>query len=313
LISVYPVVLLLLYFVQRTRHWWRFLLLLSIPHLLLLLIMLVQGNIAQWYDQAVTFNRVYYSRYELAGDAMSIVLRSVATQLSMMVAYLDPRAVLSVTGFLFWSTLLAVAVLWQQRGALLAVLFLAVALLAQMRGDTGYHGAPWFVVAFASIGIVLLAALRGLHRWPVPCAVYVLLVAWFLRDIGGFYRHQERGPAPDQPFVQAVLAHSQPGDAIWAAPFEPYIYLAADRPPASAYWYYHPWLAESDAITRQVLDDLQTARPRVIVFRADKDIPWYFPLARPQTYGAQVYEYIRSEYRPVDFDDPVLRDVYLRR
>jgi hypothetical protein len=141
----------------------------------------------------------------------------------------------------------------------------------------------------------------------------VALTANFVRDIGGFYRRLPRGEGLESPYTAVVSAATQPGDRIWAAPFEPTLYLQTGRLPASTYWYLHPWLAASPDITAAVLRDLQRVQPPVVVFEADKHIPWNFPLPTPAEYAPTVYALIQQNYVPLDSQDPLLRDVYLRR
>ena len=144
-------------------------------------------------------------------------------------------------------------------------------------------------------------------------AAYLAWAALFYHDIGGFYLHLPRGQGLETPYTRVVAAATEPADRIWAAPFEPSLYVETNRLPASPYAYYHPWLADSPAITAGLLRDLRAVRPPVVVFKADWHIPWAFPLPVPAEFGREVFAYIQQEYVALDPADPVLRDVYLRR
>ena len=349
LISVYPIGLMALYYVVRkllllrrspgSVRWkveLRFVGIVVAPHVLTALAIVLAGMGGAFYDQAVEFNRFYYARYEIGGDPLSILARAVSDYAAVVVQYLRPSGLREIETFLIVSNVLAALVLWRKRDGLFALFYVGIVVLSRMRG-AGYHGAPYFLVSFASIGIVLAVAVEqgwravqsggrvGSIRMPsgsaraaalavgVVLAGYVGLTAIFYHDVAGFYRRLPRGTELVSPYAPIVAAATDPNEPIWAAPFEPDVYFETGRSLASPDWYYHPWMADSEAVTQRVLSDLQRVRPPLVVFRAGKQIPWDFPLPTPAQYGQRVYAFIRDAYVPVDARDPVLRDVFVRK
>jgi hypothetical protein len=353
LISAYPILLIALYYVVRkvSRHLrggprirWRheavFVAILLAPLVWLVVWLVARGEAGALIDQAIRFNQIYYARYDLGGNPIEILLKSVTSFKDVVVQYLRPGALREVETFLLIGNIAAVLVVWKKRDLLFAAFYVGLVIVSRMRG-AGYHGSPYFLVSFASIAIVLAyaadAAIRMARqrfaagaRSASPRAVgpgqalvglvlvgFVGLAAVFYHDIAGFYLHLPRaaGDSGDVQvtFASVVDAATAPGDRLWAAPFEPYLYLKANRLPVSPYWYYHPWMSDSPEVTDGILRDLQAAPPPLIIFQADKDIPWDFPLPTPREYGARVFAFITSGYAALDEQDPVLRDVFVRR
>jgi hypothetical protein len=350
LISIYPILLVAAYYVARKtlryfhggrsidlRREARFLAILLTPHLLVGLWLVTQGAAGSFWDQAVRFNQLYYSRYDIGGDPAGILKTSLTEFKNLAVQYLRPGALREVETFLLISNIVAVGVAWKRRDLLFGVFYAGLVVLSRMRG-AGYHGAPYFLVSFASIAIVLAfaadMALGAARRWSaaggrsrlpglwealagVVLLGYVGLAAVFYHDIAGFYLHLPRSATEVQDVQSAYAAVVQvataPGDRIWTAPDEPYVYLKADRLPVSTYWFYHPWMADSPEVTEGVLRDLQAGQPPLIVFRADKDVPWNFPLPTLRQYGTRVFAFIQAGYAAIDDQDPLLRDVFVRR
>jgi hypothetical protein len=342
LISLYPLAAMAAYYVVRklaARVEWRaellFVIVLAVPHLCLLLIMVQQSTLSDFIDQAFVFNQQHYAHYDIGGDPLTILRNAVGEFAGLIGNYLKPANWRDVETVLLVSNLVAPLLLWRRRGRLFAAFYLAVVFLSRMRGP-GYHGAPYFVVSFVSLALVLGFAADALWRvarerlLPGGSArarsgtvQQVLVVAaalgWigfvgvFYHDIGGFVLRLPRGEGLQSPYSESVAVASGPTDRIWVAPLDPSVYLETGRSPASRYTFYHPWLAESPEITAAVLHDLQTNRPAVIVFEADKRIDWLFPLPTPAEYGATVFAYIQQQYAPLDPRDPVLRNVFVRR
>jgi hypothetical protein len=345
LISLYPLLLVAVYYVVRKAYrylrggprttWKRegvFVAILLAPHLLLALWLVAQGSAGDLVDQAFRFNQVYYSRYDLGDNPVAILAKSFSDFKDVAVQYLRLGSLREVETVLLVSNIAAVFVVWKKRDLLFAVFYVGLVILARMRAP-GYHGSPYFLVSFASIAVVVSFAVDGAldvlkrsreHLFTTRKVLlglallgYLALVGVFYHDVAGFYRRLPRGVGDTEDVATAyatiVDAATAPDDRIWAAPDEPYVYLKANRLPASRYWFYHPWLADSSEITEGVLRDLQTAQPALIVFRADKEIPWMFPLPTPREFGARVYAFIRAGYVALDDQDPVLRDVFVRR
>jgi hypothetical protein len=117
-------------------------------------------------------------------------------------------------------------------------------------------------------------------------------------------------PTRDQTEVAAIRDLTAPVETIFVGPYDPYIYLAADRPPASTFPFYFPWQAIDPRSEGKLLEDLRTNRPPVILFRRDELVNdrW-----SPREYGTRVLAFIDQDYEPLDPSSAVLSNVLVRR
>ncbi|GAC1313571.1 MAG: hypothetical protein NVSMB2_01680 [Chloroflexota bacterium] len=340
LISVYPLAALLIGYAmtrwgeRRVRPivWRREVLfgaLIAAPWLVLLAVFTVQGVLGTFFMDAINFNQRYYARYDIGGDPATMLGNAAREFMTLVATYANPTQWHEVETVLLVANIGAVVVLARQRSGRVAALYAVLIFLSRMRGP-GYHGAPYFVLSFASVGFVVDWALRMCWTvWvrsrtaaPVPrwtgvaggtlAALVLAYATFFYRDIGGFVLHLPRGQGVHSPYSASVAALTLPGEKIWVAPLDPTVYLDTDRRPASVYSYFHPWLADSPEITTTVLRDIGAERPPVIVFEADKHIDWLFALPTPAEYAPRVLGLIRANYQPVDPADGLLRNVYVR-
>jgi hypothetical protein len=287
-------------------------------------LLVVAGVFEAWFDQAVRFNQTYYSRYELGGDPLSILQVTLPDMLKDFATYFRPDAWPDVQAFFLVSNVAATVVVWRTRGPGLGLVYLALIPLSRMRGNAGYHGSPYMAMTVVSMAVLASAAVPHLirvvrnreFRWQLATVLsvaYLVYGVYFVRDVAGFYRRMPRDADLDAPAGRVVAALTAPHDRVWMGPFEPYAYLVAQRNPSSSIWYVFPWLADSPNVMQQLTGDLQAAPPPVVVFDADRQIPWYFSLPPPSEYAAPVYAFLERNYVPLDAQDPVLSEVYLLR
>lgn len=305
--------------------------LIAAPWLVLLVVFVAQGTFGTFVADAIDFNQRYYARYDIGGDPVTMLGNAAREFGTLIVTYLRPTQWHEVETVLLLANIGAIVVLGLRKSLGFAALYAALVFLSRMRGP-GYHGAPYFVLSFASIGLVVDWALQDIwslwrrwrsgstssRRWGAVAAgvlatLCLAYTAFFYRDIGGFVLRLPRGQGINSPYSASVAALTLPGEKIWVAPLDPTVYLDTDRKPASVYSYYHPWLADSPSISAGVLRDLENERPSVIVFEADKHIDWLFPLLTPAQYAADVFTFVNSNYQAVDPTDAVLGNVYVRK
>jgi len=109
-------------------------------------------------------------------------------------------------------------------------------------------------------------------------------------------------------FVAAITA---PGERIFVVPFDQYVYLAANRMPASVFSYYLPWHAVDPRIEARLRDDLHATRPPVVIFRSNELVngQWL-----PKEYASGLYAFlVDQEYVPLDASSALLGDVLVRK
>jgi hypothetical protein len=102
-----------------------------------------------------------------------------------------------------------------------------------------------------------------------------------------------------------------PDERIFVLPFDPYVYLASQRMPASVFTYYLPWHAVDPRIVGQLFDELRLNRPPLIVFRRDELVNgrWL-----PRQYASDLYDFLLQQgYAPLDAPVDVFGEMLVRR
>ena len=305
-----------------------------------LLILLWTGAAAQFLDQAFTFNRRFYSRYVL-GDTPLLALRHVASGY-----YHYARTVLTPELLVGGEAVLVVAVgmvalrLARTYGLAAGSSYGLAVALARLRG-VPFHDQGYYVLAIYSAATVATWAvgrLRGMvsaairprriderpvlagRQWRAAstgaAVVYVVLLAAYLIQAARVYPWRY-GEVYWFAYHDAVQAVAQPEEPVFVGPIDPQAYLDVGRKPASKYAFYLPWMGDSPAITAQLIDDLETSQPPVIVFpldvamlRKEGNSMQRFVV---RSYASQVGGYLAEHYVAVDDADPVWKNVLLRR
>jgi len=170
-------------------------------------------------------------------------------------------------------------------------------------------------VSYASLALVSVWAVRtlaapGRRSWAgVLAAGGLVLVSTLLVRVGLSY---DLGPgtarsAPEVPIVEAL---TRPGERIFVAPYDPYVYLATDRLPAATLPFYFPWQAVDPRSQSQLVAELRANRPPVIVFRHAEAVNDRWVAGE---YGRPLLEALAADYAPLDPNRPVLSDILVPR
>jgi hypothetical protein len=196
----------------------------------------------------------------------------------------------------------------RRRGPLVGLLYYLFVALTHVRVSGMYYVCSYFSLALLAVWAA--GVLNRRDRALIPSAALTLaLVGLFAVQVGRGYDFSETPPrtAPEVAVIRELTA---PGDRIFVGPYDPYIYLAAERAPASTLPFYFPWQAIDPRSEGKLLDDLRTRRPPVVVFRRDELVNdrW-----SPREYGTRLLQFIDAEYEPVDPTSPVLSTVFVRR
>jgi len=185
-------------------------------------------------------------------------------------------------------------------------------------GYTGFHSAPYFVVSLASLGW-LIAFIYQPRRVRILATVFLLVffltctVPAYLRyTLPVYWRHVRSDPELFNlipvfatSYDSEVKALTKPGDLIWSAGVDGYIYINNRCRPASRIWGLVPWFV--DAYSSEIILDIEKNRPKVIIFQSDGMV-WGHAL---KDFGADLHRYIKTRYSPLDANMPVKRDIYV--
>jgi hypothetical protein len=279
----------------------------ALPNLLVLLGFWVSGILGEFIYDAYQFNQAFYSQYLMNASVIGMLHDWEAQYRTYLVDSL--RNPLGVQGCLVLANVFATWLVYRSRGLPAAGVYYLFIALSHVRNEWAYYLESYF-----SLALAVAWAVGHLRRLPRPGslveklapALVVLLAADFVVQVGLTYDLSAR-PARDQTDVNVVLALSSPGDRLFVAPFDPYMYLATDRMPASSLSFYFPWQAIDPRMQARLFGDLATERPPVVIFRG-----WERVNDRWLTgeYAKGLYDFLLSQgYAPLDAASPGLGDV----
>ncbi|MDO9541409.1 MAG: hypothetical protein Q7J98_03690 [Kiritimatiellia bacterium] len=285
------------------------------------------GNLGHFYYQAYEFNRTIYAKYVWGGGQPSPLaafgmlpliwiqhgISALRTALQNFTLSLD---LLLVAGNLAF-------IIFIRRGWVFSiVLFLFLTYTGTRSfggcGYTGFHSAPYFMVSLALLGW-LIANLYQPRRARILVMVCLLVIFFkctipaylgctlpvYLRHIRSAQKLFSLDAFFATPYDKEIKALTKPGDMIWSAGIEGYVYINNRCMPASRIWCLVPWFAEDYG--DEIVADLEKNRPQVIIFPADGMV-WGHPL---KDFGADIFHYIQARYRPLDINVPVKKDIYV--
>lgn len=317
LLALYPLAVLAVAFVWA--HWRRPLRIFELgaivlaPHLLVLLGFALSGALSAMLYDAAQFNQAYYSQFVMSASPVQMLHDWEAqyrTYLHLSLA--DP---LGIQGGLVLGNLAAAGLAWARRGPLVGLAVYAFGALSHVRTEDGYY-----LVSYASLALVgtwAVGVLAHARRCRTRAGALALLGAllslallgnWLVR-VGREYDLSGR-PARTAAEVPIILALTQPGERIFVAPYDPYLYLATDRMPAARLPFYFPWQAVDPRSRGELLADLRANRPPVIVFRQAEAVNDRWVAGE---YGRPLLDALAADYAPLDPTAPVLQDVLVPR
>jgi hypothetical protein len=266
LLSIYPLGLLgICYLASRppVREAARLGALVVAPHLIVLVGLAAVGALGAFVYDAYLFNQTYYAQFVMNGSILGMLHDWEAQYRTYLLASL--RSPLSLEGCLVLANLVATFVVYRRRGAAAAVVYFLFVSLARVR-----NGGPYYLASYFSLALVVgWAVSRWQARRSLQALPALALIAVFVFQVARTYDFS-RTPTyaqPEQAILQAVTA---PGERIFVAPYDPYLYLAAGRLPASTYEFYFPWQAADPRSDGQIMDELRQRRPAAIVFHQDE-------------------------------------------
>jgi hypothetical protein len=262
------------------------------------------GSLGDFIYDAYQFNQTYYSQFLMNSSVFGMLHDWEAQYRTYLSESLHNP--LGVQSCLILVNLCATWVVYRSRGLPVAALYYLFVALSHVRNEGAYYVCSYFglalIVAWAA------SAVRAPRKqWQiVVSALFLALLAdfaWHVALVYDFSRQPSR-PTAEVGIVQAL---TEPGERIFVAPFDPYIYLDSQRAPASRFTFFFPWQAIDPRIEGELFRDLTTTRPALVVFRSNELVNDRWLVS---DYGKRLYEFLLGQgYAPLDASSPAVGDV----
>lgn len=286
--------------------------LVTVPHLALLGVISAQGELAQFIDQAVSYNQLYYSQFVMNPSIAGMLHDWEAQYRTYLLQSVGIGAPPGVHTILVVGNIVAAVLVGARRGIAWGVGYWLFIGLCHVRNEGAYYLCSYFSLALLlDAAFDTPGALPRRRLAPVPvlgAAAALLLIAPFTLLVARTYDFSGRPPRY-VPEVRAITALTAPTDTLFVVPFDPYVYLAAERRPASIYTYFLPWHVVSPSIVARLNSDLLANRPAAVVFRGDEPVnDRYYA----REYASDLYAFLLAQgYAPLGERD-LFGDVLMR-
>lgn len=280
---------------------------------------LLTGNFGRFWYQAYEFNRTVYPKYINIGGRYDAIM----TFINLPVAWIrhgqDVLGTAIQTRSMSLGLLMMIAnlafIFWAGRGWLFSMILFVFLTYTGTRGfggfgHEGFHSAPYYLVSLVSLGWLISILCRPRL---IKAAALIGLVFFFLNitlPVYGklaqfnpaFLKQDPLFPIPGIEFIRPWI---NPGEPLWSASINGYLYIDTHCPPASRVWGLVPWYGET--YLNDIIADLEKTQPKVIYFPAELAISG----RKLIEYAHPIYNYIQQHYRPLDKEAPVRRDLYI--
>jgi len=281
-------------------------------------VLLAQGALPAFIDEALLFNTQVYSKY------LDVQLTSPSALLWQSLSFVRHRFSF-VVDWMAGQETKATAASYAAGLELVLVVFLATLIVMNRRevlfrlslcllfpltvARDGFHLAPF--ITLASLGCAqLMGGIVGRSRLVQAAAIMVAVLAlriYFLflpTDLGAPDELAE-SLKPDS----RVMQYARETDTILYLPMSPDGYLAADRRPGSFYSFFLPWEADVPGAEDRVIADIERNHIAVIVMDQETAVWGKYRL---HDYAPRLSAHILTTYRPVDSGDPHQARIFVR-
>jgi len=291
----------------------------AIPFVLLGGWYVLTGNFGRFWYQAYEFNRTVYSKYVNIGGQYDALLTFINLPLSWIRHGQNILGTAIRTRTMSLELLMMIAnlafIFWARRGWLFSVILFVFLTYTGTRGFggfgyEGFHSAPYYLVSLVSLGWLISILCRP---QLIKAVALIGLVFLFLNITVPVYgklaqfdpAFLKRDPLFPIPGIEFIHPWINPGEPLWSASINGYVYIDAHCPPASRVWGLVPWYGET--YFNDIIADLEKTQPKVIYFPAELTISG----RKLIEYAKPIYDYIQQHYYPLDKQDPIRRDLYI--
>jgi hypothetical protein len=279
----------------------------AVPHVLVILAFWLTGGLSEFIYDAYQFNAAEYSQFVMNSTVLGILHDWEAQYRAYLLQSFQEFSGVQVS--LVLANFLATCVVFRSRGLLVAGPYYLFIALTHVRNEGAYYLCSYFSLALCiTFALDAAHARRGVSQTLIA-ALTILVSLDFVVQIAGTYELSRR--AIESSDAQIVTSVTRADERIFVAPYDPYVYLASQRMPASRFSFYFPWQAIDPGFERELISDLRDAQPPIVIFRGDELVNGRW---RTGQYGAQLAGFLASEgYQPLDASSPGLANVLVRQ
>jgi len=281
----------------------------AVPHALVLLGFWLSGSLPAFIFDAYQFNVTEYAQFVMNPSVLGMLHDWEAQYRTYLLLGLQEP--LGIQAALILANFMAAWVVFRSRGLLVAALYYLFVALTHVRNEGAYYLCSYFSLALDityALG-VLRQRQRRIAADTVLAGAALLVSLGFVSQVALIYDFSQK--RIDSSEILAVRALTSPGEKIFLAPYDPIVYLATQRMPASRYPFYFPWQAIDAQSENTLISDLEASRPPVVIFRSNELVNGRW---RTGEYGARVYDFLASTgYAPLDTGSSMYADVLVRQ
>ncbi|QUL54480.1 hypothetical protein KDC22_30090 [Paenibacillus tritici] len=326
-VSVYSVAILLFLlfiydiykkkFKENIPNYIKLAIIVAVPFLILLTWYWLTGNLYNFYYQAYKLNRVYYSNYNGLNNSSLGLMKQIMSSWINHIAYhattFSKESVFS--GLLLFLNLLFCHYHYKKDRALAILIFIFLAFTG-VRGFEGFHAIPYYIVSFFNSSFIIN---HYIFKKEIKAKEYMknlIRISFFLLMIlslnnyapnAGVNFNKANGIIAQSPYDEYINKLTDSNEEIWITSLTPQTYINSNRDPAMRAYILVPWYI--DAFKNEIMEDLNTSRPRLIIFEKDSDV-WGYKYSE---FAKVVLDFLNTEYKPLNPDVDYEKNIYIRK
>ena len=283
-----------------------------------LFVLLWDGNLRAFIDQAILFNLGIYARFlpvnivspiDVAWEALSFFRHRFSFVVDLFVSHDVETNAATFTAMLEFALLsmLLFAILRARGEATFKALSCLLMPLTIVRGD-GFHLSPFIVLSTYAVSHLAGAATpeRLARALPILLAVLALRIYFLFLPVrleGDDGLAKSLAPDP------AILAATAEDEAVLFLPASIDGYLAHRRMPGSFFYFFLPWQAEIPGAQERIIGDIEANQVAVVFIDQDTAV---WGRHRFRDYAPNVYAHVTANFRPLDSTDRRRAKLFVR-
>ncbi|MCE3203603.1 hypothetical protein [Paenibacillus sonchi] len=327
-VSVYSVaILLFLLFIyniynKRTKknisNYIKLSIIIAIPFLILILWYWLTGNLYNFYYQAYKLNRVYYSNYNGINNSSIGLMKQIITSWINHIAYhattFSKESIFS--GILLFLNLLFCYYHFKRDRALAILIFIFLAFTG-VRGFEEFHAIPYYIVSFFNSSFIINQYLfkkqtdsrEEYKKNVMRICVFLLLILSLNNYVpnAGVNFTKPNGIIAHSSYDEYINKLTKPDEKIWITSLSPQTYINTNRNPAMRAYIVVPWYI--DAFKNEIMGDLTTIKPKLIIFEKDSDVWGY----KYSDFAKDILDFLNAEYKPLNSNVDFEKNIYIRK